>query len=421
MKHRMLMVLICATSIIAPFHASAQTIAITGGKVYPVSGPPIDNGTVLIVNGRITAVGASVAIPAGAQRIDATGKWVTPGLVDAYTQLGLVEIDANGSDASAAGHDHVAASFTAWEGINPASQWFAQSRQDGVTNVVVTPTGGLIGGQAAFVDIVRGTMRDMVKRSPVGMVAEVGDAGSAGVGARAEVIAKMRDILSDARYYRTHRADYDRAQVRALATTRADLEALQAVLAGTEPLIVTANLRADIEAALALAHEFSLRLIISGGAEAWMVASELAAAHVPVLTGAMNNIPSSFATLGQRQENAGLLRRAGVDVAIIANSGSPDDETFNVRNIRYEAGNAVSYGMTWDDALRAVTLTPSMLFGVADRVGSLQPGRDGNVVVWSGDPFEPATQSLHVFVRGVEYHDVTRSDLLTQKYFNPGR
>jgi imidazolonepropionase-like amidohydrolase len=264
-------------------------------------------------------------------------------------------------------------------------------------------------------------MRDMVKRSPVGMVAEVGDAGSAGVGARAEVIAKMRDILSDARYYRTHRADYDRAQVRALATTRADLEALQAVLAGTEPLIVTANLRADIEAALALAHEFSLRLIISGGAEAWMVASELAAAHVPVLTGAMNNIPSSFATLGQRQENAGLLRRAGVDVAIIANSGSPDDETFNVRNIRYEAGNAVSYGMTWDDALRAVTLTPSMLFGVADRVGSLQPGRDGNVVVWSGDPFEPATQSLHVFVRGVEYHDVTRSDLLTQKYFNPGR
>jgi imidazolonepropionase-like amidohydrolase len=191
------------------------------------------------------------------------------------------------------------------------------------------------------------------------------------------------------------------------------------VLDGKEPLIVNVDQRSDIESALGLASEFSLKLIIAGGAEAWMVADRLAAARVPVMTGATMNIPTSFATLGQRQENAGLLRRAGVQVTLIGNSAG--DGTFNVRNIKQEAGNAVSYGMTWDDALRAVTLAPAEMFGVADRVGSLQPGRDANVVIWSGDPFEFSTRALQVFVRGVEYRDVTRADLLTQKYMNPGR
>jgi imidazolonepropionase-like amidohydrolase len=404
--------------------ASAQVIAITGGRVFTVSGPVIENGTVVITNGKITAVGvgANVAIPANAQRIDATGKWVTPGLIDANTVLGLSEVGSVGetNDATARGTDNVAAAFTAWEGLNPTSIWFPQARQEGVTDVVVMPRGGLISGQAAIVQIADGAMRDMVMRAPVGMVAEVGNPGSAGTGARAELLLRLRELLTDARFYASHRADFDRGATRDLATSRADLEAMMAVLRGTMPLIVAVNQHADIESALALADEFKLRLIIAGGAEAWMVADKLAAAHVPVLTGAMQNIPSSFATLGQRQENAGLLRRAGVQVALIGNSGN-DDETFNVRNIKQEAGNAVAYGMSWNDALRAVTLTPAELFGVADRVGSLQPGRDANVVVWSGDPFEFSTRVLNVFVRGVEYHDVTRSDLLTRKYMNPGR
>ena len=147
-----------------------------------------------------------------------------------------------------------------------------------------------------------------------------------------------------------------------------------------------------------------------------MVADKLAAAHIPVLTGAMNNIPGGFASLGQRQESAGLLRKAGVSVALIGNAGGGDEEAFNVRNLKQEAGNAVSYGMTWDDALRAVTLTPAEIFGVSDRVGSLQPGREGNVVVWSGDPFEFTTRVEHVFVRGREYHDKTRQDMLMERY-----
>jgi imidazolonepropionase-like amidohydrolase len=188
------------------------------------------------------------------------------------------------------------------------------------------------------------------------------------------------------------------------------------VLEGRVPLWIEADRSSDIESALKLAKDYNLKLVLSGAAEAWMVADKIAAAHVPVLTGAMNNIPMSFSSLGTRQENAGLLRRAGVTVAIIGNAGGGDEEAFNVRNVRFEAGNAVAYGMSREDALRAITLTPAEIFGVADRVGSLQPGKDADVVVWSGDPFEFATEPEHVFVRGRESHTPTRQDLLEQRY-----
>ena len=256
----------------------------------------------------------------------------------------------------------------------------------------------------------------MIIRAPVAMVAEVGDPQSAGLNSRGELIVKLREVLEDARYFRTHRDAFDRAQTRQFAASRLDLQALLPVIEGKLPLIVTVDRESDIDAAMRLARDYNVKLIIGGGAEAWMMAGRLAAAHVPVLTGAMNNIPAGFAALGQRQENAGLLRKAGVQVALIGNAGGGDEEAFNVRNLKQEAGNAVSYGMTWDDALRAVTLAPAEFFGAADRVGSLQPGREGNVVVWSGDPFEFTTRVEHVFVRGREYHEKTRQDLLIERY-----
>jgi imidazolonepropionase-like amidohydrolase len=213
-----------------------------------------------------------------------------------------------------------------------------------------------------------------------------------------------------------NRAAYDRAETRELAASRADLEALIPVVEGELPLLLEADRAADIDAALRLAREFDLRLIIGGGAEAWMVAERLAAARVPVLTGAMNNIPGSFAGLGSRQENVGLLRRAGVNVVVIGNAGGGDEETFNARNVRYEAGNAVAYGASWDDALRAVTLTPAEVFGIADRVGSLAVGKDANVVVWSGDPFEFATDAEHVLIRGRSVKAPSRQDMLMERY-----
>jgi imidazolonepropionase-like amidohydrolase len=417
-----LIAFIAATFVIAA-GAGAQSVAIVGGKVYPVSGAPIENGTVVITNGRITAVGTNVPIPAGAQRIDATGKIVTPGFVNSSTQLGVGDIGFGGPpvDVSARGKDNVAAAFTIWEGLDPNSVLLAPARKDGITSFVIIPTGGLISGQAALVDLVPGTTTDMIVRAPAAMVAEIGDAQQGGLGSRGELIVKLREILEDARYFQTHRDAFDRAQTRPFAASRLDLEALLPVIEGKLPLMLTVNRESDIDAAMRLAREFNVKLVIGGGAEGWMMADKIAAARIPVLTGAMNNIPADFSSLGQRQENAGLLRKAGVQVALIGNAGGGDEETFNVRNLKQEAGNAVSYGMTWDDALRAVTLTPAEIFGVADRVGSLQPGREGNVVVWSGDPFEFTSRVEHVFVRGREYNEKTRQDLLVERYRNlPG-
>src|SRR3954462_13056660 len=173
--------------------ANGQTIAITGGKVYPVSGPAIEGGTVVIVNGKVAAVGSNVAIPAGAQRIDATGKVVTPGFINSSTQLGVQEIAAvsDTRDMSARGKDNIAAAFTVWEGLNPNSVLLAPARKEGITSFVVIPTGDLIAGQAALIDVVPGTTTDMVIKAPVAMVAEIGDAQSAGMSSRGELIVKV--------------------------------------------------------------------------------------------------------------------------------------------------------------------------------------------------------------------------------------
>jgi imidazolonepropionase-like amidohydrolase len=405
-------------TLLAASAGAAQTVAITGGTIYPVSGPPITRGTVLMRDGRIVAVGTDVTVPGDAQRIDATGKIVTPGIVNGATELSVVDIGAVAAtrNVSARGREGIAASFTVWEGLNPVSVLIPPARSAGITSVVIAPRGGLIAGQAAVLHLVDGSAADLVMRSPVAMVGQIGGPQQANAQSRGELLLRLREVLEDARTYARRKADYERAQTRQLAASRLDLEALGQVLDGRVPLMLEADRSSDIESALKLARDFNLKLILSGAAEAWMVADKIAAARVPVLTGAMNNIPISFSSLGTRQENAGLLRRAGVTVVIIGNAGGGDEEAFNVRNVRFEAGNAVAYGMSREDALRAITLTPAEVFGVADRIGSLQPGKDADVVVWSGDPFEFATQPEHVFIRGREVTAPTRQDMLEQRY-----
>jgi imidazolonepropionase-like amidohydrolase len=394
----------------------AQTVAITGGKVYPVSGPVIENGTVLVRDGKIVAVGANVTVPNDATRIDATGKWVTPGLINALTSLGVAEINAVQTtvDRSARGDSGIAASFPVWEGINPASTLFAPARNDGVTSVVVVPTGGLIAGQAAVIDLVPGTLSDMLDKAPVAMVAQFGDARDGGSNARGEQYARLKEILEDTRIYARRRSDFDRAQTRPFAARRADLEALIPVVEGRLPLMVNVDQASDIDAIMRLANEQNVKLIVVGAAESWKVANRLAAAGVPVVVGSLNNIPQSFSTLGARQDAAALLQRAGAKVVLIGNGSG--EEGFNVRNLKYDAGVAVAYGLPWDAALRAVTLAPAEMLGVANRIGSLQPGRDANVVVWSGDPFEFTTRAEHVLIRGRDVVTPSRQDELMQRY-----
>ena len=389
----------------------AQTIAITGGTVYPVSGPKVANATVLIRDGKIVAVGAGVTTPSGAARIDATGKWVTPGLIDGAGQLGLVEIGAvPGTREGFLRGDTIAAAFNVSEGLNPASMLIPVTRIEGVTTALATPLGNLVAGQAVLIDLAGNTIEEMLVKSPVGIVADLSESGKneAG-GSRAGVADRLRRAFRDALLYERRRADFNRAQMPPLPESPPDLEALLPMLHGQEALIASANRRSDIETALRLAREFKLKLVVAGAQEAWQIAGELARADVPVLVEPLDNIPS-YDALGVRYENAGLLAKAGVKIALL------ETDTHNSRNLRQEAGNAVAYGMNWEQALRAVTLSPAEIFGVADRYGSLEAGKVANVVVWSGDPFEFTTGVEHVLIRGKEIPLKSRQTELLERY-----
>ena len=421
MRATMILRLTALATIALGHAASAQSVAIVGGTVYPANGPKIENGTVLIRDGKIVAVGANVVIPADARRIDARGKWVTPGLINSATSLGLSEaggpqFSGGYNDTGARATDGITAAFEAWRGLNPVNTFIIPARQEGVTSVVVAPGGGMVGGKAAVIDLIDATSAaEMLRRAPVAMIGDFGSPGGGSTDSRAEYWAKWRRLLDDVKAYQGRRAAYEAGNSRALAASRADLEALVPVVSGQLPLALGVDRASDIVAALAFVKEYGLRLWIMGGAEAWMVAREIAAARVPVFTGAMSNIPTDFNSLGQRQENAALLRAAGVTVVLIGN-GPGGEESFNVRNIRQEAGNAVAYGLSWEEALRSITLTPAEVLGVANQIGAIAAGLDANVVVWSGDPFEFSSIAEQVFVRGRTFDTKSRQQQLTERY-----
>ncbi len=395
--------------------AHAQTFAITGGTVLPVSGPRIERGTVIIKDGRVVAVGADVPIPAGAQQIDATGKWVTPGLIHPASNLGVAQF---GSGAVNETRDNlhqgdVNPSFSLVEAIEPGSITIPVGRLGGITSAVVIPQGGLISGQAVAFDLYGDRVEEMVTRVPAAMVIRLGIASKgAGGGSRAGSLQRLRRIFRDAREYERRPEDFRKAQIQPLAASEDDLAALLPVLRGEVPVLFVADRQSDIESALRLAREFNLRVIISGGAEAWKVAGQLAAARVPVALQPLSDIPT-FNALEPRLDNAALLRKAGVPVLI-----AQGDNSFG-SDLRFAAGNAVANGMSWDDALAAMTLWPAEAYGIADRYGSLQAGRVANLVVWSGDPLEYSSAPVQLFIRGRPVPLVSRQTELLSRYRNP--
>jgi imidazolonepropionase-like amidohydrolase len=388
----------------------AQTIAITGGTVYPVSGPRIEHGTVLIRDGKIVQVGAGIAVPAGAQQIDATGKWVTPGLFHGGTTLGLVEVGSidETSENSAAGD--INAAFNVAEGLNPAATTIPVARMEGVTTAFVAPTDGLIAGEGAIIGLAGDRIEDLIRVSPAALVMSFGAGGrDAGGGSRAGELAKIRQLFADAQEYDRRRADYGRNAMRPLSAPPEDLDVLVQALQGKLLVVALADRKSDIESALRVAREFHLHLILAGGAEGWMMAPQLAAAGVPVLVQNMRDVPR-WDALNARLDNATILRQAGVSVVIAQNDDGRD------RDLRWSAGNAVRNGMTWDDALRAITLAPAQAFNVADRMGSLDAGKIADVVVWSADPLDFASTAEHVFIGGKEVPLTSRMTELRERY-----
>ena len=403
---------LAATAVFAPV-TLAQTVAITGATIYPVSGPKIERGTLVIRDGHIVAVGRDVAIPSGATRIDASGQVVTPGLIHAGTDLGLTLFESGGQVETHEGtkSGDVNAAFNVGAGIDPQNVAIPPTRMEGVTTVLSAPSGGLIAGQAVVIDLNGDKLETMLVKSPAAMVVDLSEGGKpAGGGSRAGAVQRLRQILDDAREYAKRKGDYRKAQMQMLSASAADLEALAPVLSGALPVYAIANRDQDIENALRVAKEFKLKLVIWGGVEAWKVAADLAAAKVPVALQPLTDIPT-FDGPGARLDNAALLQKAGVTVLNVQRGTGPND-----RDVRYAAGNAVSYGMTWDGALASVTLAPAQALGIADRYGSLEAGKVANVVVWSGDPFEFSTHPVKVFIRGVEIPQKSRQTDLRDRY-----
>jgi imidazolonepropionase-like amidohydrolase len=394
--------------------APAQTIAITNARIHTMAGPVIERGTVVIRDGYIAAVGAGVEVPAGARVIDAAGKVVTPGFIDSGTQLGLVEVGAvEGTRDARVNDDRITAAFNPADGLDPHSSPVAVTRAEGITRAIVAPTPGasLIAGQAVLVDLGGETPMEMVRKSPVGMVAVLGERGSQlSGGARAAAILRLREVFEDVRDYMVNRNAYETASRRDYSLSRLDLEALVPVARGEVPLILEVHRSSDILVALRLARELRVRLILAGATEGWMVADEIAAAGVPVVLNPLVNLPSSFEQLGATLENAARLHAAGVTVAFAS------FDAHNSRNLKQAAGNAVAYGMPYEAALRAVTADAARVWGVDDRYGTIEVGKEADVVVWSGDPLELTTSVEHVIIRGREVSTDNRQKRLFERY-----
>ena len=410
MMHRFVLVLVLA---LVPRVASAQPIAIVGAKVHVKPGQTIDNATVVIDKGKVTAVGANVKAPAGAKTIDGTGKVVTAGLVDAISGVGLVGIDLEPAavdgrfGATDSIHqDPVHAAYQARDGFDPRDVGVPVARGGGVTAVVATPAGGLVSGQSAAFAL-DGSTEPV--RAPVAMNVSLGPNGATG-GSRGKAIQLLRELLDDARAFGRDKAAYERNAKRDMIADRLDLEALQAVLRREIPLVVDVQAESDIRAALRVAKEFNVRITILGGAEAWRVAKDLAAAKVAVIIDPTSNLPSYLEATEVHDDAATVLDKAGVQVAISTLGGS-----WSARTLRQLAGNAVGHGLAWDKALAAITTVPAALFGLTGR-GTLDKGAVGDVVVWSGDPLETTTVAETVIIGGVVQSLESHQTRLFQRY-----
>ncbi|WP_298159164.1 amidohydrolase family protein [Brevundimonas sp.] len=418
-----------------------QVTAITGGRVLTGTSV-IENGTVVISGGRIVSVGTGAA-PAGARVIDARGKIVTPGFVAVDSGLGLTEISSvDGSDDQSNSANTISASFDVSYGLDPWSIAIPVARLGGITRAIVVPnhpggsgghqhqddsdfagagdsgfqSPGLFAGTASVIHLAAGT--DILVKPRVAMVAPFGEAG-AGVagGARGAEFTQFRETLAEVRLYARNKAAYDRAGLRDLSLSRADLEALIPVANGTMPLIVTVHRAADIQQVLRLGREEGVKLILDGAEEGWLVAADIAAADVPVLLNPISNLPGNLETRAARMENAAALNAAGVVIAIKGNEGS----VHRAREARYNAGNAVSHGLPFEAAIAALTVNPARIFGMEGQFGELRAGAAADVVVWSGDPLEPLSSVTAEFINGQEQSLTSRQILLRDRYRTGGR
>jgi imidazolonepropionase-like amidohydrolase len=422
---RLLPLLATAAAFVA-LPATAQSVAIVNARLVIGDGSaPIDGGTVLIRDGKVVAAGAQVAVPQGIQTVDAGGHYVTPGIVAGFTRLGIVEVDGvDATNDSGASTSPFHAAIDVAPAVNPRSSAVTLNRAEGITRAIVAPDnrGSIFAGQGAVIDL--GADLDPITRPRAFQFMEYGeDGGRAAGGSRPAAIAAFRNALAQARLYAHNPAGYADQGKDALLT-RADAEALQPVIAGRVPLLVHVERASDILALLDLKREMpALRLVLVGVSEGWMVASQLAAAHVPVIASALNDLPASFEQLAATQSNVGRMKAAGVLVGL---GMINDNDARQARLEKQYAGNLVALtripgatGLDWNAAFASISSAPAEAIGMGGEIGSLRPGRHGDVVIWSNDPLELDAAAEAVWIDGVKQPLDTRQRMLRDRYMQP--
>ena len=376
-----------------------DTYAITNATIVPVVGPRVANGTVVIRNGRIEAAGAGVAAPAGAMVIDGRGLFVYPGLIDSGDRMGLTEIGSvpGGQDTQELGqynpqNDVITA-------VNPSSVHIPVTRATGVTSAVTSAQGGMIQGTAALIDLAGWTPEEMATSGRVAMVMSYPRTGGGGrrfgggggqanqAETQSRQVQELYDYLPNARAYNARSNPVP--QNLAFA-------ALGPALRGDMPVIFDVQTEAQIRGVLALADTFKLKVVLRGATGSWALADTLAARKIPVVVGPLTATPEGDAPYDAVYAYPGVLARAGVIIAFQTDDGGEGD----ARNLPYNAALATAYGLDPEEALRAITINPARIWGVADKIGSIEAGKVANLFVSNGDPLDVRTQVKHVFIRG---------------------
>jgi imidazolonepropionase-like amidohydrolase len=438
----------------------AQTFAIVNGTVARGDGSEPVQGTVVVRNGRIVAAGSGVGVPPGAQVIDATGKWVTPGIVAGFSRLGLAEVDLTASEEDGGGASDTAgaADETSQNGpfnaaidvvpsVNPMNTTIAVNRADGVTRAIVAPGVGknIFAGQGAVIDT--GADMDAITAARKFQFVELGQTGAEKAGgSRSSAHILFRNALREAAQLRRYASPieaatgqtpdererpvvrnpnesrvYDARRSEDVLLTRFDAAALVPVLQGRQYLLVHVERASDILQVLGLKRDFpALRIVLVGASEGWLVADRIARARVPVIASAVNDLPADFEQIASTQSNVGRMRSAGVDVSI----GMIDDnDTRNLFMERQYAGNLVALqkvpgatGVSWGEALAMITSRPAQAVGMGGEIGSLAPGRRADVVIWSGDPLEGSSAAEQVYIDGVRQPLETHQTRLLERY-----
>jgi imidazolonepropionase-like amidohydrolase len=389
----------------------AGTFAITNARIVTVSGAVIENGTIVIQNGKIAAVGANAAIPGGAERIDGKGLSVYPGMIDAGTNLGLAEITLGvpGSVDLAETGD-MNANVKAILGINPHSTHINVTRVNGITSVLSVPAGGVVSGQAAIINLNGSTQAEMAVVPAFGLVVNfprISTFGGFGPGAPTPDFSEairlrdrraddLRKLFRDAENYAKVQDAYAKDKSLPYPTTDLKMAAMTAYVRGEKPVIFTAERERDIRNVINFAKEMKIKAIILGGQEAWKAASELQQNNIAVIYTNIYNLPvredDAYDFLF---EGPAKLQKAGVRFAISSGNDGPE-----IRDLPYHAGLSAAYGLPKDEALKAVTIYPAQILGVSDRLGSIEIGKIANIVVTDGDMLEPRTNVKYLFIGG---------------------